>query len=72
MLPKEKFQYYMVQDHKYLMQYARVFAMGLIKCTDERDMRMYSDQILLDCSYYEYPFWDMAWSMGRTYTPVIR
>jgi hypothetical protein len=54
------------------MQYARVFAIGLIKCTDERDMRMYSDQILLDCSYYEYPFWDMAWSMGRTYTPVIR
>jgi hypothetical protein len=28
----------MVQDHKYLMQYARVFAIGLIKCTDERDI----------------------------------
>lgn len=195
-LPREKFQYYMVQDHKYLMQYARVFAMGLIQCTDERDMRMYSDlihatldtenavhqaylaelgvtremidrtpmalnnksytdymiaeahkgglpeistavlacswsykvigdfletipgyldhpfysrwismytsdgyrsanddmitlvdrycnglpeehlqrldQILLDCSYYEYQFWDMAWTMGESYTPVIR
>ena len=29
------------------------------------------DQILLDCSYYEYQFWDMAWSMGETYTPVF-
>ena len=192
-LEPEKFRYYMVQDHKYLMQYAKVFAIGLVKAVDEADMRMYSnlitatldtenavhqaylaeldvtramidetpmalnnksytdymiaqatkgglpeiatavlacswsykvigdyletvpghhdhpffarwidmytsdgyrqanddmielvdryckdlteehlarlDQILLDCSYYEYQFWDMAWSMGKSYTP---
>lgn len=28
------------------------------------------DEVLLDCSYYEYQFWDMAWSRGETYTPV--
>ena len=30
------------------------------------------DQILLDCSYYEYQFWDMAWSKGESYTPVVK
>ena len=44
-LDPEKFRYYMVQDHKYLMQYARVFALGLIKSTDEADMRVYSNLI---------------------------
>ena len=28
------------------------------------------DEILLDCSSYEYQFWDMAWSLGKTYTPI--
>lgn len=45
-LPIEKFRYYMIQDHKYLMQYAKVFALGLLKSTDEADMRMYSDLIV--------------------------
>ena len=44
-LDPDKFRYYMVQDHKYLMQYARVFALGLIKSTDEADMRVYSNLI---------------------------
>ena len=44
-LDPDKFRYYMVQDHKYLMQYARVFALGLIKSTDEADMRTYSNLI---------------------------
>ncbi|HJI99635.1 MAG TPA: thiaminase II [Coriobacteriaceae bacterium] len=44
-LEKDKFRYYMIQDHKYLMQYAKVFALGLVKATDEGDMRMYSDLI---------------------------
>ncbi len=193
-LDQEKFRYYMIQDHKYLMQYAKVFALGLVKANDEGDMRMFADliaatldtenavhqaylkeldvteeairatpmalnnksytdymiaqatkgglpeiavavlacswsykvigdhltsdpgrnkesfyerwigmysseeyrsandamidlvdryceglseermthldEILLDCSYYEYQFWDMAWSLGKTYTPV--
>ena len=44
-LDPDKFRYYMVQDHKYLMQYAKVFALGVIKATDEADMRMYADLI---------------------------
>lgn len=44
-LAREKFRYYMIQDHKYLMQYAKVFALGLVKAVDEKDMRMYSDLI---------------------------
>lgn len=44
-LDRDKFRYYMIQDHKYLMQYAKVFALGLVKATDEGDMRMYSDLI---------------------------
>lgn len=41
----EKFRYYMIQDHKYLMQYAKIFALGLLKATEEADMRRYSDLI---------------------------
>lgn len=44
-LKREKFRYYMIQDHKYLMQYAKVFALGLIKATDEDDMRMFAELI---------------------------
>jgi thiaminase/transcriptional activator TenA len=44
-LPVEKFQFYMIQDHKYLMQYAKVFALGVIKATSESDMRLFSDLI---------------------------
>ena len=38
-LAKDKFQFYMIQDHKYLMEYAKVFALGVIKSRDEKDMR---------------------------------
>ena len=44
-LDPAKFRYYMIQDHKYLMQYAKVFALGVVKATDEADMRMYSNLI---------------------------
>lgn len=44
-LDHKKFQYYMIQDHKYLMQYAKVFALGVIKCESEEDMRLYGDLI---------------------------
>lgn len=33
-LPQEKFQYYMIQDYLYLMDYARVFALGTAKAED--------------------------------------
>ena len=44
-LPVEKFQFYMIQDHKYLMQYAKVFALGVIRSAEESDMRTFSSLI---------------------------
>ena len=41
-LAKDKFQFYMIQDHKYLMEYAKVFALGVIKSRDEKDMRLFA------------------------------
>lgn len=45
-LPIENFQFYMIQDHKYLMQYAKVFALGVVKATEEADMRLFSNLIV--------------------------
>ncbi len=45
-LPIDKFQFYMIQDHKYLMQYAKVFALGVVKSVSESDMRLFSDLIV--------------------------
>ncbi len=45
-LPIENFQFYMIQDHKYLMQYAKVFALGVVKATEESDMRLFSNLIV--------------------------
>ena len=44
-LPIDKFQFYMIQDHKYLMQYAKVFALGVVKASSEADMRLFSGLI---------------------------
>ncbi len=44
-LPKEKFKFFMIQDHLYLMQYAKVFAMGVIKSKQESDMRLFANLI---------------------------
>lgn len=44
-LPHEKFRFYMIQDHKYLMQYAKVFALGVIRATQESDMREFGNLI---------------------------
>lgn len=44
-LPVEKFKYYLIQDHKYLMQYAKLFALGVVKSHDESDMRMFNSLI---------------------------
>ena len=41
-LPKEKFKFFMIQDHLYLMQYAKVFAMGVLKARKEEDMRLFA------------------------------
>ena len=50
-LPVEKFQFYMIQDHKYLMQYAKVFALGVVKSTAEADMRLFADLITANAGY---------------------
>lgn len=44
-LPVEKFKFYMIQDHLYLMQYAKVFAIGVVKSRLESDMRLFSDLV---------------------------
>lgn len=41
-LPRERFAYFMVQDHKYLSMYAKVFALGLIKSDNDRDAREFA------------------------------
>lgn len=48
-LDKEKFKYYMIQDYLYLIDYARVFALGVVKAEDSDTMRLcagYVRQIL--------------------------
>lgn len=44
-LPLEKFRFFIVQDHLYLMQYVKVLAIGLLKATNEEDMRHFSAAI---------------------------
>ena len=44
-LPKENFKFFMTQDHLYLMQYSKVFAMGVLKSKKEADMRLFASLI---------------------------
>ncbi|MCI8342578.1 MAG: thiaminase II [Firmicutes bacterium] len=44
-LPLEKFRFYMIQDHLYLMQYAKVFALGVVKASEERHVRAFAAMI---------------------------
>lgn len=41
-LREDRFRYYMVQDYRYLLQYAKVFAMGVVKTENERLMTRFS------------------------------
>lgn len=38
----EKFKFFMVQDYLYLLQYAKVFALGVVKAQNEADMRFFA------------------------------
>ena len=38
-LSKERFRFYLIQDYRYLLQYAKVFAMGVIK-SDTEDLML--------------------------------
>lgn len=44
-LEREKFQYYMVQDYLYLIDYARVFALGVAKSRDMQAMRLFASYV---------------------------
>lgn len=44
-LPVEKFKFFIVQDHLYLMQYAKVFAIGMVKARKEEDIRAFASMI---------------------------
>ena len=44
-LDKKKFREYLVQDYLYLLDYAKVYAMGLIKSDDVNHMKFFKDSI---------------------------
>ena len=44
-LDKEKFKNYLVQDYLYIKEYAKVFAMGLVKAESLSDMNLYYGSI---------------------------
>lgn len=44
-LDVEKFQYYMLQDYLYLFDYARVFALGVVKARDPELMRTFAANV---------------------------
>jgi thiaminase (transcriptional activator TenA) len=41
----EKFRYYMVQDYLYLLEYAKIFAIGVVKAKDEYTMRIFAELV---------------------------
>lgn len=44
-LSEDKFRFYMVQDYLYLLEYAKIFAFGIIKSHDEKIMRMFANMV---------------------------
>ena len=44
-LDKEKFEFYLKQDYLYLLDYAKVFALGLVKSKKEEHMQIFGDMI---------------------------
>ena len=44
-LPVEKFQHFMLQDYLYLFDYARVFALGVVKARDPELMRTFAKNV---------------------------
>ncbi len=44
-LDAQKFRFYMIQDYRYLLQYAKVFAMGVVKAEEERLMERFSHMV---------------------------
>ena len=44
-LPVDKFRYFMLQDYLYLFDYARVFALGVVKARDPELMRAFAANV---------------------------
>ena len=44
-LPVEKFQHFMLQDYLYLFDYAKVFALGVVKAQDRALMQTFSQNV---------------------------
>ena len=44
-LSLEKFKYYMIQDYLYLLDYSKIFALGVVKAPDEETMRFFADLV---------------------------
>ena len=44
-LDKDKFRFYMVQDYRYLLQYAKVFALGVVKSDAEELMLRFAAMV---------------------------
>ena len=44
-LPREKFQFFMLQDYLYLFDYARVFALGVVKARSPELMRTFAQNV---------------------------
>jgi len=44
-LPVEQFRYYLLQDYLYLFDYARVFALGIVKSHDPKLMQFFSKNV---------------------------
>ena len=41
----DKFRYYTIQDYLYLLDYVKVFALGIVKANDEETMREFSNMV---------------------------
>ncbi|WP_018886583.1 thiaminase II [Paenibacillus massiliensis] len=44
-LAVEQFRYYLLQDYSYLFEYARVFALGIVKSQDPKLMQFFSKKV---------------------------
>ncbi len=44
-LPKEKFRYYILQDYLYLVEYTKVFAIGIAKAKSQETLQLFSQYI---------------------------
>lgn len=44
-LDLEKFKYYMIQDYIYLLDYSKIFALGIVKAPNEEIMRFFAELV---------------------------